>query len=240
MNLDLDVGNTRLKWRTVDDRGALIANGVQRDGNVEGLAELGLKPRRVRVACVRDKHFRDNLGAKIETLWGVRAEFAATQAQAGGVRNAYTHPQHLGVDRWLSLLAAMARAGRDCCVVDAGSALTVDLLREDGQHLGGFIVPGLTMQRASLLERTAIRLPEPAAWGALQPGLSTSEAIHHGILSMTLTWLLATSESVRNAGGALYLAGGDAPLLSLHFKERGIAHEVIADLVLEGLAIALP
>ena len=241
MIIDLDVGNTRLKWRSVDEQGKVLARGVQSsDNSFALLAEQLVAPQRIRVACVRDAEFKQQLHERIKACWGLDAEFAKSMLQAAGVITAYALPENLGVDRWLTMLAAKARGQGACCIVDAGSALTVDLLRADGQHLGGYIVPGLAMQRGSLLERTAIRLPEPALWDGSAPGASTSAAIHHGILSMTVAWLIAISEPVLRSGGTLYVTGGDAPLISTHLKARAVPHELIADLVLEGLAAALP
>lgn len=240
MILDLDVGNTRLKWRSVDAQGKVLARGVLGHGDAIAALAREMTPQRVRVACVRDASFAQQLRQCIAEHWGLEAEFAKATLQAAGVITAYTLPANLGVDRWLSLLAAKARGLGTCCIVDAGSALTVDLLRADGQHLGGYIVPGLALQRASLLERTAIRQPEPAVWEGSALGTSTATAIHHGILSMTVTWLSAISEPVLDGGGTLYLTGGDAQVLCAHLKARSVPHELVADLVLEGLAAALP
>lgn len=241
MILDLDVGNTRLKWRCVDSQGKVLARGVQSNDDefVALPRQLGV-PQRIRVACVRDASFKVHLQARIRDSWGLEAEFAKSMLHAAGVTSAYPQPENLGVDRWLSLLAANARGQGACCIVDAGSALTLDLLRADGQHLGGYIVPGLAMQRASLLERTAIRLSELPNWEGTAPGASTSAAIHHGILSMTVAWLNWASEPVLGAGGRLYLTGGDAQVLSAQLEACSVPHELVADMVLEGLAAALP
>jgi type III pantothenate kinase len=241
MILDLDVGNTRLKWRSVDARGKVLARGVQ--GGGDALATLAAqldKPQRIRVACVRDAKFKEQLRERINACWGLEAEFARSALQAAGVITAYAQPENLGVDRWLTMLAAKARGQGACCIIDAGSALTVDLLRGDGQHLGGYIVPGLAMQRASLLERTAIRLPESLAWEGVAPGASTADAIHHGILDMIVTWVQVVSEPMLKSGGTLYLTGGDAQVFSAQLKARSVPHELVADLVLEGLAAVLP
>lgn len=241
MILELDVGNSRLKWRSVDAHGKVLARGVQ--SSSDAFATLAAKigaPRRIRVACVRDAAFKQQLQARIKDCWGLEAELAKSALQAAGVITAYTQPENLGVDRWLTMLAAKARGQRACCIIDAGSALTVDLLRADGQHLGGYIVPGLQMQRASLLEGTAIRLPESLGWEGTAPGASTGGAIHHGILSMTVTWLVAISEPAIKSGGTLYLTGGDAQVFSAQLLARSVPHELVPDLVLEGLSVALP
>lgn len=241
MILDLDAGNTRLKWRVVDSQGVPLSRGAQSAGDpLEALLPQASAPQRIRVACVRDTLFRDQLQARINACWGLEAEFAKSQRLCAGVVSAYAQPEKLGVDRWLTLLAARARQQQACCIIDAGSALTVDLLRGDGQHLGGYIVPGLAMQRVSLLERTAIRLTAAAAWEDLTPGASTSAAIHNGIMSMIVAWLVAMSEPVLHSGGKVYLTGGDAQVLSAHLEARSIPYELVADLVLEGLAAALP
>ena len=241
MILELDAGNTRLKWRSVDAQGEVRARGVQGyEGAFEELAEQLGVPQRVRVACVRDALFKEQLQARVRANWGLEAEFATSSLRAAGVITAYAEPQNLGVDRWLTMLAAKARGKGACCIVDAGSALTVDLLRADGQHLGGYIVPGLAMQRGSLLKGTAIRLPEPAVWEKTSPGSSTGSAIHNGILSMTVAWLISLSEPVLRSGGTLYLTGGDAQLLSAQLEMRSVPHELAPDLVLEGLSAALP
>jgi type III pantothenate kinase len=66
-----------------------------------------------------------------------------TQAKVAGVRNGYVDPDKLGVDRWLALLGAMDFYGPvDKLIIDAGSAITIDLLTKDGRHLGGAILPG--------------------------------------------------------------------------------------------------
>lgn len=241
MILDLDVGNTRLKWRSVDAQGKVLARGVQHNSDAfAALSEQLSAPQRIRVACVRDALFAEQLRARIKACWGLEAEFAKSMRHAAGVITAYTQPENLGVDRWLTMLAAKARGQGACCVIDAGSALTVDILGADGQHQGGYIVPGLIMQRASLLEGTAIRLPQSVAWEGVSPGTSTEAAIQNGILSMTVAWLIAISEPVLRSGGMLYLTGGDAQVFSTHLKERSVPHELVADLVLEGLAAALP
>lgn len=241
MILDLDVGNTRLKWRSVDAQGKVLARGAQSD--CDSFVELAKQletPQRIRVACVRDTSFMERLQARIKATWGLEIEFAKSESRAGGVINAYLQPEKLGVDRWLTMLAARSRGLEACCIIDAGSALTVDLLSSAGHHQGGYIIPGLAMQRASLLEKTAIRLPEAFVWEGVAPGASTSAAIHNGILSMTVEWLVAISKPVLESGGVLYLTGGDAPVFSAYLKARSVPHELVADLVLEGLGAALP
>ena len=66
------------------------------------------------------------------------------------MRNAYHDVAAMGVDRWLALLAAWSRYKKPLCVMDCGTALTLDVILEDGQHAGGFILPGLPLMVAAL------------------------------------------------------------------------------------------
>ena len=97
-----------------------------------------------------------------ETI-GRPPEFASSTDTAAGVRNGYSNPAQLGVDRWLAVIGAFHRHRDACCVVDAGTALTIDGVDATGQHLGGFIVPGPRLMVESLLTGTS-DLADRWAW----------------------------------------------------------------------------
>lgn len=243
MNLDIDAGNTRIKWRLSKD-GALVDRGV-----VDGLAGLGTavdvtaaRIDRVRVASVRDDAFDNALMDLARTGWGAEAEFAVVSASCAGVVNAYEDPSRMGIDRWLAMLAAFNDTGGHCCVVDCGSAITVDLVADDGRHEGGYIVPGLSMQRAMLGKSTGrIILSDSPDWTSLGPGIGTEAAVSHGVLLMVVTWL-AHDERVRQASrqGSLLLTGGDVHVLAPWLAAEGLHWREPADLVLDGLQYSLP
>ena len=96
-----------------------------------------------------------------------------------GVRNAYQPAEAIGVDRWLCLLGAADLTQHDVMIVDAGSAITVDLLRGDGQHLGGAILPGFntTLERFKQILHMA-DFTHPDISKNDEPGCSTEACIH--------------------------------------------------------------
>ena len=69
----------------------------------------------------------------------------------GFVKNGYREPSSLGVDRWMVVLAAYHRCSGTALVIDLGTAITLDYIRSDGQHLGGYIVPGTHLSQRALL-----------------------------------------------------------------------------------------
>ena len=64
---------------------------------------------------------------------------------ACGLRNGYRDPAQLGVDRWLAMCAAWQQFPGSLCVVDAGTAVTIDVVAADGAHSGGLILPGVCL-----------------------------------------------------------------------------------------------
>lgn len=237
--LELDVGNTRAKWRLLAEGQSVCARGVCTVPELQGLELEQADLAQVRVSSVRGRAFNRELDKKLRLVLGVDPQFASASAECFGVINAYADPEKLGVDRWLAMVAAFARVRGACLVIDAGSAITLDGVAVSGQHLGGYIVPGLAIQARSLLAGTSILSSEEFQFGAMAMGNSTRTAIENGILSMVVAWI---ADAKRNSVSepVLFVTGGDAGVLSAALKSQGVAHECVPELVLDGLALALP
>ena len=165
---------------------------------------------------------------------GLRVERVLTQAREGRLHIAYAEPQMLGVDRFLTLLAASARDDGPWVVVSAGSALTADVLAADGQHLGGVIAPMPAQMRAALAQRfLALDVPTGDVHAL---GASTADAIASGAVHAAcgLVERVARAARLQCGGEPLVLvSGGDAEaVLTLDLPRMQSA----PTLVLEGLA----
>jgi type III pantothenate kinase len=68
------------------------------------------------------------------------------------------NPREIGADRIVNALAAYARYGGPCIVIDYGTATTYDVVSAKGEFLGGVIAPGVQVSNRSLAASTA-RLP---------------------------------------------------------------------------------
>jgi type III pantothenate kinase len=157
-------------------------------------------------------------------------------AKALGIINAYQQPERLGVDRWMTLLAAREMLPGDCVVIDAGSAITLDLLRADGQHLGGAILPGFntSIEHFRHIFKT-IDFDHPAITETLQPGCSTEAAIHIDYARNAieiLPELVNRWSKFFDEEATVLLAGGDA-LRVQHVLEQ--ASRIVPDLVFRGI-----
>ena len=65
------------------------------------------------------------------------------------------NPAELGADRLVNGVAAFARYGGPCIVVDFGTATTFDVISAKGEYLGGVIAPGLAISAEALFSRAA-------------------------------------------------------------------------------------
>ncbi len=174
MNLLVDIGNGRLKWAAADAGGGLDgrtgAFGYDEVADTDDTATAGApndlpglaaqwaaleRPASVWVSCVARPEVKRAVVAYAHDAWSLQPVFIAAQKQQAGVVNGYSDPASLGADRWAALVAAAARFPRQpLIVVDAGTAVTVDLLDGDGVFRGGVIFPGVYAMRAALGEQT--------------------------------------------------------------------------------------
>ena len=97
-----------------------------------------------------------------------------------GVHFAYEDISRLGVDRCLAMIGAYHLVGSGVLVIDCGSAITADLVNGSGEHIGGFILPGVRMLESSLLGGTAKVLVEHETVISTEWGVSTEECVEHG------------------------------------------------------------
>lgn len=148
------------------------------------------------------------------------------------------NPRGVGVDRVCAAAAAFDRLQRACIVVDFGTAVTVDLVDDDGVFVGGAILPGLRLQLQALHERTAV-LPavEPAVPDAPY-GRNTIEAIQTGVcrgLAGAVRGIVEGYATALNRWPQVVATGGDlefmAPLCD--FLDTAVKH-----LTLRGVGLA--
>ena len=233
-NLWLDIGNTRLKY-WITDNNQVIEHTAEMHlqspadlllGLIQHFKSLNLN--NVGVSSVQDKKNNDRIQYILKSL-GIRVVFAQVQAEYAGLSCGYDNTSQLGIDRWLQVLAVARDPEQNYCVISCGTALTIDLV--DGlQHLGGYILPNLYLQRDSLIQNTkGIKIPD-AAFDALTPGRNTIDAVHHGIL---LGLVSSIEKVLEQSPRQLILTGGDAPLFANFLQQY---HPIIeTDLLLKGL-----
>jgi type III pantothenate kinase len=239
INLLVDIGNTRLKWALLQDGGlvtgrALVNQQITRHELVETWNML-TPPERLAIACVSSTPLLELVLVVAVELWPVvKIVQVKSEAHAFGVHNAYQQPEKLGVDRWLALVAVRNRYQKPACIVDCGTAITIDLIDADGKHQGGMISPGLTLMRKSLAAGTAALQFHETNY-EFGPANFTEAAIYSGTLSAAVGLIENVLTKQPNAMSVI-LTGGDADIIARQLRVKPV---VDADLVLRGLAIVL-
>lgn len=237
MILEIDAGNTFIKWRCRRAGDTILARGrwLTAEFSEACLGDCPQNPQQVWASSVAGPGFEQRLSAAVASCWQVPVRFARTAAATAGVRNSYADPSRMGVDRWLVMLAAWQRHRAPCCIVDCGSAITVDLLDARGWHEGGYILPGLRLMRQVLEGATAgVQVDREISEFDLSPGRDTSSAVVQGT-NMAFAALAHWLED-RSANRHLLVTGGDGQLFH---QLAGAQGEYVPDLVLDGLRWAL-
>lgn len=149
----------------------------------------------------------------------------------------YATPSTLGLDRIaLAAGAAALYPGESVAVVDAGTAVTLDVVDGRPAFRGGRITAGLRLRFEALHSHTAA-LPLVDAYGDTPvAGLSTETAIRSGVVLGLADEITETFRRYGDAYGCgrLLLTGGDAALLAPHIKSR-IPADHVSDLMALGL-----
>jgi type III pantothenate kinase len=240
--LELDAGNTRIKWRVRAPSNEIIQDGSCQLDEVAELCANLIDQALVRRICVSsvlcDEKLAKSLQGCVERLGEKNIVFAKTVAACGGLTIAYVDPSRLGVDRFLAMLAAFHHYGGCILVIDAGSALTGDIVDESGSHLGGYIMNGLHVMRQVIVDRTDSILVKEDAEFALTPGRTTEACVSHGALLMfrgAVKQLVAQASAV--GVKRVIVTGGDAAAVLSCLSDCDLEIVLAPALVLDGLAL---
>jgi type III pantothenate kinase len=195
---------------------------------------------RVLASNVAGHTFATRLSGVIGMHCNQDVHFARAESEAFGLTNSYKRPRRIGVDRWVAMIGARVEFGGALCVVDAGTAVTIDAVDRDGHHLGGMIVPGFQLM-ADALHRSTKEIPPTrrnataAATGMNAFATSTEAAVQNGALTAICGAVERSVRAMRSSGfrPKVVLTGGDASRILKHL-DANVLHR--PNLVLQGLA----
>lgn len=241
MKLLVDIGNSRVKWTVMDKDGLADSQDFQRSktgikASLNKVWKSLTDVEAVFVANVAGDKLGQQLTEWTQKQWQLTPTFVSSEAKRFGVSNAYEEPEKLGIDRWLSLIAARQHARQAQCVIDCGTAMTIDIVSKTGQHQGGMILPGLNLMRSSLAANTDALTEAPGEKEFKTLATNTFSAIQAGTLysiSATLERIINDLRQGFDNQIRFIITGGDAMQL-LPLLPDDIHH--YPDIVLKGLA----
>ena len=248
MKLLIDAGNSRIKWALVNQQDWL-RSGVLPVEQADKFAQQFAEMRDLRRSDIQQIWVSNVAGEKIARhladmavgLHVLLHTIVAKQAQCG-VRNGYANPAQLGSDRWAALIAAWHQVRGACLVVNCGTATTIDTLSEQGEFLGGLILPGVELMQRSLITATDQLSPKQGTTRAseieqrtfvLQPK-NTADALYSGAIRASCGAIQSQYALLGDARAPVVLGGGAAGLLQ---AQLGMPLRVVDNLVLQGLLI---
>ncbi|MCI0668560.1 MAG: type III pantothenate kinase [Methylococcaceae bacterium] len=238
-SLLIDIGNSRLKWAFKKQDRLEPGRPVQSiDGifDFDGIWNKLEPPARILVSNVLGEETDRILQRWIDSQWPVFVEFIHSCSKGYGVENGYQNPDQLGVDRWISMVAARAMFKEPVCIADCGTAITVDVVDGQGRHQGGVICPGVKLMQDALIRGTRKLSFDGLVPGALL-GLDTGTGIYSGTLTAAaglIEKLLEEAEQSLKTKLKLLITGGDAELVMERLR---VSYLAMPNLVLQGLAV---
>jgi len=218
-DLFVDIGHSAVKWRTFDSK-------VSKE-SIEFFSASSLPNNKcIWLSAVAHSNIVDSIKREFANV-----ELVLPSKKHGNLTIAYESPSELGVDRFLAMLGAIENyPSANLLVIDLGSALTIDIVNDDGAHKGGLIMPGLMALRKSFTKFSTENMSQSLT--GLQN--NTKDAW----LSGTETMLIVTiKEQIKDfqsqySNGVVLLTGGDITKLS---NELPQSLNYFENLVLDGL-----
>ncbi len=218
-NLFVDIGHSAVKWRTLDSEVLSMS--------IDKFSAKSLPDNQsVWLSAVAHPEIVKAIEIEFSDVTVVRS-----LSHFGSLTIAYKDPLDLGSDRFLAMLGALKHfPDRNMLIIDVGSALTIDVVNDSGEHQGGIIMPGLTALRGSFakfatnsknLNSSSLQISTDEAW------LSGTQAM----LISSIKEQIAVFE-IEQPDGIVVLTGGSVRSL---ISELPKTVNYFDNLVLDGL-----
>ena len=223
-HLTIDIGNSKVKLDVWADNSRHLMQIVAPSLDAEKVASLcrEYEISNITYCCV---------GKKVTSLADQLKDYAAGEIMEFTNHNAEKYPiidsyrQSLGVDRVAAFIGATTLYPNEALlIVDAGTALTVDVVDGSGIFRGGNISLGIRGRLRALHEYTAT-LPLVDKQGPVGDfGTNTDSAIRNGAVNGVVAEIIYSfNKAQKNFGvSKIVITGGDAQLLLQPINAAGI------------------
>lgn len=231
-----DIGNSRIKVaERRSGRWKMISECTHKEMLV-CFSELFLSSKEVKIIL---SSVRTDLLKRLVSKFGARFFEVLTKSDIPKDLISYRTPETLGIDRLLTAFGAYSIVEDIVVAIDAGTAITVDLMNKQGIYQGGVIMPGLQLLKRSVSELLP-ELPDfPDTIPGELPGKSTKESIQWGTTGMVSCAIIAYIDSYKqmfDQPPTLVVTGGDANWIG-SLLEGKVMYQVYPYLLFDGMRV---
>ncbi|WNC68992.1 type III pantothenate kinase [Thalassotalea nanhaiensis] len=182
MELLIDVGNTRVKYALLENKHLSKINHCSTFDFLKLLSSFD-HISSILISSVSNQLFSKEIHTWAD-LQDIQIKDLKTEAESFGIKNSYENYATMGADRWLAVIGAQfLYPNENLLIVDAGTAITFDLVDKEKQHQGGWIIPGVDMMMQALFKNTDKVFAEQSTIDVLAFGKSTSDNVNLGCWS---------------------------------------------------------
>ncbi|MEK6274207.1 MAG: type III pantothenate kinase [Actinomycetota bacterium] len=241
--LAIDVGNTQtvlgvfdgdrlaehrrlasIATRTGDELGALIGEMFDLE-SVDGICLSSTVP-----ALVREFEI-------FAERWARAPILVVGPGTKTGMPVRYDDPREVGPDRVVNAVAAKARYGAPCIVVDFGTSTNFDVVSAEGEYVGGVLAPGIEISMDALFARAArlmrVDFTEPPS----VIGKTTVHSLQSGLIYGFAGQVDRIVEEIRGELGTEARAIATGGLAEIVVPHARTIERIDPDLTLEGLRL---
>lgn len=225
----MDIGNSRIKYVLSNKVHNTLAQTAE---TVTEILEQYNNLQRIIFASVRNSDLNQQI-TDICVSQNIAIEQVTTSAEAFGIKCAYDQYTNLGIDRWLTVLASRAHTKLPVAVIDAGTAITCDVV-VDNQHQGGWIAPGYTLMQQAVTSKADRVFGNQHRQIDSGFGRGTEDCVNMGCLALLQGMVHSCVSELKHHGDdyRIYICGGDMDMLHIFENDK---IQLKPNLVLEGL-----
>jgi type III pantothenate kinase len=250
----VDIGNTRTKYIQTDRLGidsptTILNSELSTQWCSDNWAYYLENDRDIYLVCVGQSPLVELLQQWCDGH-NIQLNQITSEASKFGLTSFYQNYKQLGADRWLALLGAKTLyPDKNIIIADAGTATTVDCLQANGQHKGGWILPGIDIMFNSLLTDTANVKVEQQSQAQLAFGANSSVNVNNACWAATLGMIeqsIQQAKVIQCAPDLLIVIGGNGKqldaLMAAQKFQININYKIIhsEDIIFHGLKAYIP
>lgn len=246
MKLLIDLGNSRCKYAMLQQDGSM-EYGIQSYSpfgklySVKSLCDKFENTEKVMICSVLSEKMNSEIKSTLVEKDGRDVFFLQPNENSFGIDLQYDDPSTMGADRLAALISVHEKNLGSSCIIDCGTAVTIDAINAKGVHQGGVILPGYETMEKALLANTKINMKQASEEFNLLAN-STEAAIHTGCVSAVvggIEYVVNKMASDHDVFQQIFLTGGAAEEVNAHFSKSFQVLPLLLDanLVLDGLKV---